>query len=800
MNITGSSSGMDNETDGSGQPAFAADRQSSSSGCPIGSESDLNSRGAAGCPYSVKAEQFDPFDGEYQIDPAEYLRWARNEEPVFFSPKIGYWVVTRYDDVKAVFRNNILFSPAIALEKITPAPPEALTILKKYGYAMDRTMVNEDEPAHMERRRLLMESFAPEALSKHEPSIRKMTRRYMDRFVDKGCVDLVAEMLWEIPLTVALHFLGVREDEIEELRQFGVAHTINTWGKPSLDEQVSVADAVGRFWQSANRVLDRMMEDPSGEGWMYFSIRQHLEHPEIVPLSYLRSMMMAILVAAHETTSKATTNALRLLLSDRAVWERICADPTLIPMAVEECLRRAGSIVAWRRITTAPAHVGGVDIPVGAKLLIVMASANHDERHFDNPEALDLYRENAVDHLSFGYGAHQCMGKNIARMEMRIFLEEFTRRLPHLELIPDQEYKYLPNTSFRGPESLWVRWDPALNPGHGSIPLRESGVGFKIGPPARSDIARPLRTGEIEREADGIVRIVLESPEGGALPAWSAGAHVNLIMGGYDRRYSLCGDPNDRGRYEVCVLKEAAGRGGSAYIHERLLKDTLIRIRGPKNHFHLDEGASSYLLIAAGIGITPIIAMADRLKKLKKHYSIHYAGRSESSMALLRRLRRDHGPVLTTYAADKGRKMRLPELTEGRPFDRIYACGPDRLLSELATLAVRWPENALHLEHFSSSTNVAKNSEDRPFEIELRDSQVTLIVPADKTPLDVLEAAGIDIACDCREGLCGSCEVEVIEGEVDHRDQVLSQSERARNKQMMTCCSRARGSKVVLGL
>ena len=109
-------------------------------------------------------------------------------------------------------------------------------------------------------------------------------------------------------------------------------------------------------------------------------------------------------------------------------------------------------------------NVGGVDIPSGAKLLIVLASANHDERHFENPDEIDLYRENTTDHLTFGYGSHQCMGKNIARMEMRIFLEEFTKRLPHLELVADQHYDYLPNTSFRGPSSLWVKWDPTKNP------------------------------------------------------------------------------------------------------------------------------------------------------------------------------------------------------------------------------------------------------------------------------------------------------------------------------------------------
>ena len=145
---------------------------------------------------------------------------------------------------------------------------------------------------------------------------------------------------------------------------------------------------------------------------MYENIRQHQKYPDIVTESYMRSMMMAILVAALETTANANANAFVTLLQDRDVWEDLCRNPALIPSAVEECLRVGGSIIAWRRIATAEARVGGVRIPEGGKLLIVMASANKDERHWENPETVDIYRDNAADHLSFGYGAHQCMGKN----------------------------------------------------------------------------------------------------------------------------------------------------------------------------------------------------------------------------------------------------------------------------------------------------------------------------------------------------------------------------------------------------
>jgi len=591
----------------------------------------------------------------------------------------------------------------------------------------------------------------------------------------------------------------VPQDGIDELRQFSVAHTVNTWGRPTREEQLGVADTVGRFWQAANRILDEMMRDPSGTGWMHFSIRQHHKHPDVVTESYLRSMMMAILVAAHETTSYAATNAFRLLLSDRNAWNELCENPDLIPNAVEECLRRAGSIVAWRRLVTADTSVGGVDIPKGSKLLIVMASANHDERQFENPFSLDLHRGNAIDHLSFGYGSHQCMGKNIARMEIRIFLEEFIKRLPHMRMEP-QTFEFLPNTSFRGPKHLWVTWDPKENPERRDPSLLGRYQDFKIGAPSKREIARPLRVKQIHRETDQVVRLVLEDPHGRDLPNWTAGSHIDVVVDGLDRQYSLCGDPASR-TYEIAVLREDGGRGGSKFIHEQVKEGMILRTRGPSNRFRLDEAAEGVVLIAAGIGITPIIAMADRLKALGKPYELHYAGRSPDDMALAERVMRDHGAHLHLHCKSQGHRLDLADVMNAlAPGWQVYACGPERLLSEIEALAEGWPDGRLHVEHFSGSGLLLDPSKEISFEVELRDSGRTLQVAPDQTLLRALHAAGVDVACDCEEGLCGSCEVGVIEGDVDHRDMVLTRAERTENRRMMACCSRARQGKLTLSL
>jgi cytochrome P450/ferredoxin-NADP reductase len=752
-----------------------------------------------GCPISSGAAAFNPFEPAYMQAPANYLRWAREQEPVFWSPQLGYWVVTRYEDVKSVFRDNILFSPANALEKITPATPEVTQILERYGYAMERTMVNEDEPHHMERRRLLTDAFLPERLVAYEPMVRALARQYMDRFVNKGRADLVREMFYEIPLNIALKFLGVPDDGAEQLRQFAVAHTLNIWGRPTAQEQLEIAENVGRFWQTAQKILADMMLHPEREGWMYESIRQYLKYPDVVTESYLRSMMMAILAAAHETTSNATANAFLTLLRQREAWQAICENPGLIPNAVEECLRVSGSIIAWRRVATADAKVGDIAIPKGGKLLIVQISANFDPRHFENPDEVDLYRESAVEHLTFGYGAHQCMGKNIGRMQMRVFLEEFTRRLPHIRLVEEQTISYLPNTSFRGPNELWVEWDPALNPKNPTA--MPDHAPFYIGPPSKDSISRTVLVREKHREGENLVRLVLVDPHGNALPAWTAGAHVDLIAGGFRRKYSLCGSPDDRHSLQIVVQREAEGRGGSRYFCDQVEAGGTLQLSGPKNLFRLDESARRFVLIAGGIGITPMLAMAGRLKHLGKPYALHYAGRSRSHMALLGRLERDHAAHLSLHIKAEGRRMHLPSiLADVDAETRVYACGPDRLIDQLETLSERWPEGALHFEHFNAESSALDPSKEHGFIAELKDSNVNVTVPANQTLLQALQAAGFDVPCDCGEGLCGTCEVRIVDGEADHRDKVLSKAERAVNRRMMACISRAAGEKIVLAL
>ncbi|WP_066703372.1 cytochrome P450/oxidoreductase [Curvibacter delicatus] len=771
-------------------------------GCPIDHKALTGLQAPNGCPISQRAAEFDPFEDAYQQDPPEYVRWAREQEPVFYSPKLGYWVVTRYDDIKAIFRDNITFSPSIALEKITPTSQEANDVLASYNYAMNRTLVNEDEPAHMARRRVLMEPFTPEALKHHEPMVRQVTREYVDRFINDGKADLVDQMLWEVPLTIALHFLGVPEEDMDTLRQYSIAHTVNTWGRPKPEEQIKVAHAVGNFWQLAGKILDKMRKDPSGPGWMRYGIRKQAEYPDVVTDSYLHSMMMAGIVAAHETTANATANAVKLLLQHPSAWRDICEDPGLIPNAVEECIRYNGSVAAWRRLATKDTRIGDIDISAGSRLLIVMSSANHDGRHFEDPDLFDIRRDNSSEHLTFGYGSHQCMGKNLARLELQIFLEELTKRLPHMRLSP-QKFTYVPNTSFRGPEHLWVEWDPTLNPERVQPAILQQQATVRMGEPSRHAISRTVVVDEVRQVATDILHLRLKSPDGSAMPRWTPGSHIDVECGTPDlsRQYSLCGDPADSSVLEIAVLKDPDSRGGSRWLHEDLQRGDKLKIRGPRNHFRFDESTKKAIFIAGGIGITPVATMARRAKELGIDYELHYSGRSRDTMAFLDELSQLHGTRLQVYAKDEGQRNDFGRLL-GQPQEgtQVYACGPVRMLESLESCCEKWPEDALRVEHFQSTRSTLDPEKEHAFEVELKDSGLLVKVPANQTLLTALRSANIDIQSDCGEGLCGSCEVKVLSGQVDHRDVVLTRSEREANNKMMACCSRAAGMKLILEL
>ncbi|MGY1812545.1 PDR/VanB family oxidoreductase [Blastococcus sp. SYSU D00820] len=309
-----------------------------------------------------------------------------------------------------------------------------------------------------------------------------------------------------------------------------------------------------------------------------------------------------------------------------------------------------------------------------------------------------------------------------------------------------------------------------------------------------------LRIAARSTGAEGVAVLDLRDPDGAELPAWAPGAHVDLVLpGGLTRQYSLCGDPADRSVWRIAVLREPASRGGSVHVHEKLLEGETVSVRGPRNHFPL-EPAPRYLFIAGGIGITPILPMLRAAEAAGAEWELHYGGRSRRSMAFLEALEDATGTRVTLHPQDEVGLIDLPRLLgTPRPDTLVYCCGPEPLLAAVEERCAGWPEGALHVERFSPK-EVGEPVRTDSFEVELATSGLVLTVPPGKSVLEVVEEAGVSVLSSCQEGTCGTCETAVLEGEVDHRDSLLTPAEQAANDTMFICVSRAASPRLVLEL
>ena len=317
---------------------------------------------------------------------------------------------------------------------------------------------------------------------------------------------------------------------------------------------------------------------------------------------------------------------------------------------------------------------------------------------------------------------------------------------------------------------------------------------------ARSGVDRTMvRVAEKRRVADGVVTLTLTAPDGRRLPDWTPGAHVDLTLeNGLTRQYSLCGDRWDAHSYRVGVLLEPRSRGGSRHVHELLEPGHLVGLGGPRNNFPLVP-AESYLFVAGGIGITPILPMIAQAELLGAEWRLLYGGRQRSSMAFLDELS-VYGDRVLARPQDEFGLLDLPGfLGEPRPGTPVYSCGPGPLLGAMENACRDWPARALHTERFVAAEHGAP-VRTTPFEVELRRSRRTLAVTPDVSVLEALAAAGVEVLSSCRQGTCGTCETTVLAGEPDHRDSLLDDEEQAAGDCMYPCVSRSLSDRLVLDL
>lgn len=307
---------------------------------------------------------------------------------------------------------------------------------------------------------------------------------------------------------------------------------------------------------------------------------------------------------------------------------------------------------------------------------------------------------------------------------------------------------------------------------------------------------------DVRAEAKDVITLELRAIAGGELPAFTPGAHLDLhLPNGLVRNYSLTNDWRERNRYVVGVGRTADSRGGSSHIHSSIRAGMQIKISAPRNNFPLDEGSASFLFIAGGIGITPIMAMVRWCVANNKPWRLIYAARSRQRTAFYEELCELGADRVHFHFDDEaGQVLDVAQATSTwKDGETVYCCGPAPLMEAVKSLTGNWPSGAVRFEWFTVPES-NEPQESNSFIVRLERSNVDFEVPEEKSILQVLEEHGFELPFSCREGLCGTCVTNVCSGEVDHRDYVLSDEERASGKMMTICCSRSRSAVLTLDL
>jgi vanillate O-demethylase ferredoxin subunit len=319
-----------------------------------------------------------------------------------------------------------------------------------------------------------------------------------------------------------------------------------------------------------------------------------------------------------------------------------------------------------------------------------------------------------------------------------------------------------------------------------------------------TDAILRVRVARKSTEALDIVSLELVSVGNETLPPFSAGSHVDLhLPNGLIRQYSLCNDPRESHRYLLCILRDPASRGGSHAVHHLINEGDELRVSAPKNHFALARGTQHSLLLAGGIGVTPILCMAERLAALSASFEMHYCTRAPERTAFRQRIADSSFANRVQFhfnSAAPQQQFNLEKLIASVvPGTHLYVCGPKGFMDAVlaAARAQGWSEDRLHYEFFAGA---APTTDGQAFQVRLAISNRTVDVSAGQSVVAALAGIGVEIPVSCEQGVCGTCLTRVLDGEPDHKDMYLTPQEQARNDQFLPCCSRSRSALLVLDL
>lgn len=402
---------------------------------------------------------YNPFDPEHKRDPFPFYAHARRETPVFFSPILNMWVVTRHADILTVLREPGIFSSMNIIESPTPPPPEVVAILSQ-GIPLVPALINNDPPSHTRIRNLCNKAFSPQRVAKMEPRIRELANALVDGFVHEGRADLVEHFASPLPQTVIADIVGVPRSDTKKFVRLATEFAALIFEPLPLDVQIQFAHGAVAFQAYNAEMIAQRRSNPQDD------LMSDLVHAQVegeVPLTdwEIVSVVSTLLIAGHMTITDLIGNTLLVLTRYPEYQQALSTNPELTPAIIEEVLRVESPSPGLPRLCIQDFSLNGVTIPKGAKVFLAYTSANRDETVFPNPEQFEIDRPNLSKHLAFGRGTHFCIGAPLGRLEGCIALEVLTQRLPNLRLAPDQTIDFSLNITFRGPEKLVMEWDLA---------------------------------------------------------------------------------------------------------------------------------------------------------------------------------------------------------------------------------------------------------------------------------------------------------------------------------------------------
>lgn len=736
------------------------------------------------CPV---AHGFDAMGDDYYRDPAGHLATVRDTSPVFWYPHLNAWIVTRREDCLTVLSDWQTYSSAANSAADVPAkhrevyPPDLVA----------KMIVGQDPPGHTETRSVAQRGFVKERMDRLQPEIEARAHRIIDRFENNGSANLLEEYSLELTTQTIMALLGLGYEHEAMMRQLrdDLFAVLSSAHEPLPEPARS--EVWDRFVEANLKLRAIVEERRDSEADDIISVMASARAKDgsyALPTPQIALHVSEFAAAGTDTTAQAMTNAVLFLARNPGALEDALAEPELWPRVFEETVRRRPSSTFTSRRATRDVELSGVRIPAGDMVWVALASANTDPGHVERPFEFDIHRPDPTDHLAFTAGRHTCLGNPLARVQGATGLRVLFERLPSLRPDDTDALDFLRMALLPVRRSLRVRWDVA--------DVERS----------RTRTVRTLNLEVTERTeaSDGVVALTLSHPDGGELPPWKAGAHIDVHVPGGDgevrvRQYSLCSDPEDRTSYRVGVLREQDGRGGSAAVHDTLTAGSRVTVSWPRNNFRLLP-SPRYLFIAGGIGVTPVLPMIREAERAGAEWELVYGGRTQASMAFRDELA-VHGGRVTVVPQDELGLIDLPGLLgEVREGTLVYACGPEPLLRAVEENTAHWPKNSLRLERFAPKP-VVRTVPDTPFEVEFAGSGTVVEVGADETILEAAEKAGLPVVSSCKTGTCGTCETPIVSGRADHRDSILTPSEQEADRTMLICVSRAAAGcpRLVLG-